>query len=366
MVEASRTQLRIAIPCLLLWLLSVTTDRGVAQSSPPRVIARASAHDVRPVRARARPAPRVVPLADRIPHVPGGAPIVISPVLFVPSDLTYDREAEADAAMRAHVRIAQEHYRRLLGTSFAASAATLPIVQGAHTAAEYEADSAWRSHWITRELFAWARTDRYRSHHLFVVLYVSATAIDGGGIPFNGTLGTGGGYVELDARALFGDEPYPFQSSLVHEIGHALGLDHVACRGESMDVSPSLMSYDPSHHSAGLSPSADPGTFLPIEIAALALSRRALPNLRASWTPTSEAELAQAEACLLPAMSDAIGPFRAMPGVGLEMFYGARHVSGEDASLYSRAQAIQTCRQSRTMYPRTRVRCLYNGEPLSF
>lgn len=367
MAPNART-LALGLASLLLCLAPAGGD--VAHATPPRTTS--ISRDVRPARVarlrRERPLDerRVVPLADRVPHLPGGAPIVITPVLFVPSDGAYARWSEADTAMRAHVAIAQAHYRSLLGTTFAAARAPLPIVRGALTAAEYEADPGTRANAITRELFAWAETDRYASAHVFVVLYASSSPINGGGIPFNGTLGTGGGYVELDARALLEDSPYPFQSSLVHEIGHALGLDHVACRGESMTHHPSLMSYDASHHSSGIAPSADPGGFLPIEIAALALSPRALPNVRTTWSPTTEAELAQAERCLLPAMGEAIGAYRDLPGVGLELFYGARRVNGPDASLYPRARAIEVCREARDRSPRVRVTCRYNGEALRF
>ncbi len=126
------------------------------------------------------------------------------------------------------------------------------------------------------------------------------------------------------------------------------------------------MSYDRAHHSSGIATSADPGSFLPIEIAALALSPRALPNVRTTWTPSTEAELAQAERCLLPPMGEAIGAYRDLPGVGLELFYGARRVNGPDASLYPRTRAIEVCRESRERYPRVRVTCLYNGAPLVF
>lgn len=359
------TRSLLALIALAAALLFVTAD--VVHATPNRARRTSAEPETgRAQRPRTQPQPPALSLADSVPHLPGAGPIVITPVLFVPSDVSYDRWSEADAAVRAHVAIAQDHYRALLGTTFAAASGPLPIVRGARTAAEYQADAGTRAHDIVRELFAWANTDRYASHHLFVTLYVSSSPISGGGIPFNGSLGTGGGYVELDARSLLEDSPYPFQSSLVHEIGHALGLDHVDCRGESMDHHASIMSYDQTHHSSGLVTSDDPGGFLPIEIAALALSPRALPGVRATWTPSSPSELARAEACLMGAMGESIGAYRSMPGVGLELFYGTRRVNGPGAALYTRPQAIEACRWSREQYPRVRVSCLYNGAPLTF
>ncbi len=157
-----------------LALLVAMTTWSVAHATPPRARTRTA-------RGRAARAVVVPSLADRVPRLPGGAPIVITPVLFVPSDGSYARWTEADAAMRAHVAIAQQHYRALLGTTFAAASTPLPIVRGEHTAAEYEADAGTRANAITSELFAWARTDRYASHHVFVVLYASSTPITGGG-----------------------------------------------------------------------------------------------------------------------------------------------------------------------------------------
>jgi hypothetical protein len=84
-------------------------------------------------------------------------------------------------------------------------------------------------------------------------------------------------------------------------------------------------------------------------------------------TPSlSEHDLGRAEQCLLPPMGPAIGPYRAMTGVGLELFYGRARVNGPDASLYTRARAVEACRWSRARYPNIAVTCRYNGRPLAF
>jgi hypothetical protein len=99
----------------------------------------------------------------------------------------------------------------------------------------------------------------------------------GGGRPLNGGFNTGGGIVILSSRGL--DASRNFQSTLQHEIGHGFGMPHVDAYGHDMGTSPSLMSYNPKHHTNGFLPAAEPGRLMPEERRALALNRRAFPGL---------------------------------------------------------------------------------------
>lgn len=84
--------------------------------------------------------------------------------------------------------------------------------------------------------------------------------------------------VLMDARCIVEDQPYPFQSTLVHELGHAFGLPHVDAWGEDMETCASVMSYNPHHRTQGPSiPEAHQG-FLPEEFAILGKNEVAFPD----------------------------------------------------------------------------------------
>jgi hypothetical protein len=70
------------------------------------------------------------------------------------------------------------------------------------------------------------------------------------------------------------------QSTLQHEIGHSFGLPHVDTYDYNMASSPSIMSYNPGHHTSGFRPSATPGRLIPEDLRGLGLNRRVFPVLR--------------------------------------------------------------------------------------
>ena len=72
----------------------------------------------------------------------------------------------------------------------------------------------------------------------------------------------------------------PVSSPRCTELGHAFGLPHVDVYGYDMDANPSIMSYNPTHHTDGFKPSKTPGILNPEDIRALALNRRIFPRLR--------------------------------------------------------------------------------------
>lgn len=95
----------------------------------------------------------------------------------------------------------------------------------------------------------------------------------------NGGFNTGGGTALLSSRA-FTHRPNG-QSTLQHELGHAFGLPHVDAYGYQLKSnSPSIMAYNPAHHTKGLLPSSTPGRFIPEDLRGLALNQRVFPGLK--------------------------------------------------------------------------------------
>jgi hypothetical protein len=303
-------------------------------------------------------APKRAQTQNLAPRLPGGR-VSVLPVLFVP------RNAQAtdaiDAAVAEQLQIARAHYQDLLGTTFAVASGPVAVLHGEYTDDYYQTDA--RAERVMRELLAWRHTDRYTADVVFLVLYASSgTPIGGGGIPFNGAPGTGGGYIEMDLTSLTTDKPYPFQSTLVHELGHAFGLPHAECYGYDQMTSSSIMSYDPQHWSSGTTQSATRGDFSPEDRAALALNQRVFPGLRYDHARDGAiADLALFQSCFLPPVSTDVSPLVDLIGTGFELFYDGARVNGPDAALYSRRQASESCRTSREWYPNVRVECRYNG-----
>ena len=302
---------------------------------------------------------KATPAAELTPRLPGGR-VAVLPVLFIPRGADAGDPSALDAALAYHLELARAHYHDLLGTTFAVAPGALSVVHGEYADDHYQTGE--RADRVMRELFAWQRTDRYRADVVFLVLYASGDRpISGGGIPFNGTGGTGGGYIELDLHSLTSDRPYPFQSSLVHELGHAFGLPHAECYGYDQMTAGSIMSYDPRHWSSGFSQSANRGDLSPEDRAVLAMNQRVFPGLRYDPARHGAVDLARVQRCFHPPVGAAASPLADLIGVGFELFYDGERVNGPDAALYSRMQASESCRTSRTWYPGKQIECRYNG-----
>jgi hypothetical protein len=123
------------------------------------------------------------------------------------------------------------------------------------------------------------KVNRFTCPYVFLAVLMNAKKNwpAGGGRPLNGGFNTGGGIVVVSSHGL--DASPNFQSTLQHEIGHGFGLPHVSAYGHDMGDSPSLMSYNPKHHTRGFAPAAEPGRLMPEERRGLALNRRAFPGL---------------------------------------------------------------------------------------
>jgi hypothetical protein len=130
------------------------------------------------------------------------------------------------------------------------------------------------------ELLQHLKVDRTTSVSTSVILVVNPDDKfpNGGGRPINGGYGTGGGVVALSTFAI-GRMPN-FQSTLEHELGHSFGLPHIDAHGYSMGSNPSLMSYNPAHHTNGSTPSPTPGALILEDRRGLAMNQRLFPGLQ--------------------------------------------------------------------------------------
>lgn len=285
----------------------------------------------------------------------------VRPLLYLPSDGALDSEDASLELLDRHLAAAQGFYRSLLVTdTFCVSPAE--VHRSTRATAEYQqADSA---HLMTSSLLAADGEDRNRSRSVFVAVFVRAaslpcgagTACLGGGRTFNGYPGSGGGIVQLEHTSLTADAPYPFQSTIAHELGHGFGLVHADCFGEDMASSASIMSYDPSHHSAGLEPSATPGDLLPEERFLLASNALAFPAFQFDAGRTL---VGVDGTCELGAMDGSIGP---MTRTGYQLLFNGSVVSGPEAQFYTRGQARENCASNIANQPSTTaIRCLFDG-----
>jgi hypothetical protein len=213
-------------------------------------------------------------------------------------------------------------------------------------------------HAIVQELLQRRKKTRVTENDIYLFIMVREKIFNkfprrfAGGRSFNGGINGGGGLVVLE----YAEMQLGFYGVLVHELGHAFGLTHVDCYGQSMKTSPSIMSYNLKHRARGIDQGKTPGGLLPEEKALLLLNKRVFPNRQDIKKLQNNAS-----ACVLPAMDPALGPLPTIRGVGYDLLINNRMVSGPDALFFTKKQAERHCRDMMTRHAARDVECRYAG-----
>jgi hypothetical protein len=207
--------------------------------------------------------------------------VKVLPLFFVPKGES-PPTARQSADLLKHIIWAQTRYKQLLKghDTFALAKDKPEVYLAERDLAHYRSQDQGAAPQIVDELLRHYKYNRYNCPLIFVAVVVNPHDgfPAGGARPLNGGINSGGGIVELSSYGL--DQAANFQSTLQHELGHSFGLPHVDVYGYDMDTNPSLMSYNPTHHTDGFKPSKTPGILIAEDIRALALNRRVFPRLR--------------------------------------------------------------------------------------
>ncbi len=206
--------------------------------------------------------------------------IKVMPLFFVPRG-EGGPTADQKARFMRHMLWAQRRYHELLSgrDTFQLATEQPQVYQGKHTLQSYQERARRDAPEFTAELLNHYGVTRFTCPYIFVFIVMNPRSDypTGGGRPLNGGFNTGGGLVGLSSHSL--DKSANFQSTLQHELGHAFGLPHVDVYLYDMENNPSIMSYNPRHHTRGFEPAPVPGILIPEDIRGLALNKRVFPRL---------------------------------------------------------------------------------------
>jgi hypothetical protein len=310
--------------------------------------------------------------------------VSVLPVFFITTDavtgVSKEELTRYGVLMQQHLSVAQKKYKALLETDTFAVTDKIFTVYGAKNSAYYDTvparDDSDADHIIAAEVLRKYRDNRADSRTVYLTLFVrpgyakplSGNHQFGGGRTFNGPPGSGGGILVLEMSSLTQDKPYPFQSTLVHELGHAFGLTHCDCFGYDISSNNSLMSYNLNHHTKGLEPAPLSGTFNPEEFYELSLNKLVFPYFNynpAKHNPWGK-DIRNVDECFLGPMSTVIGDYRRIPGKGYELFFNGKLVSGPETAYYTKEQARKNCKANleRHTGDNIKVECRYNAKQL--
>jgi hypothetical protein len=305
----------------------------------------------------------------------------VLPIIFVPSDNHEIQEKEFPDYMLQIYRnlvLAQRHWLNVLDTDTFAISPFGEVYHAKQPHAYYDPSGpeAANSASLVRqliEIFQLKSDNRVDSAFAYLIVYARPKAaanvgpMMGGARTFNGMPDTGGGAVQMELSSLILDQPYPFQSTIVHELGHTFGLTHPDCHGYSLTENPSMMSYNPKHHSHGLAEGPEYAGLNPEDFFVIGQNKLAFPNFRyvESIHNPRHKPLTNIEPCYLGPMTAAIGgdPKRKLHGVGYELFFNSKLVSGPEASFMSHDEANANCQENiKNNRGRISIECRYNGK----
>lgn len=242
-----------------------------------------------------------------VDHVP------VKPVFYVASDAAPPSPSYTDLLSK-HLKWCQERYKELLGVTFDLVPGPALVLQSKHNVAYLKKAPEGGAPDAVLELFEHDKVNRFTCPFVYLVLFVgTGTTPAGGGRAINGYVNTGGGIVILAADNLV--KSPNFQSTLQHELGHGFGLVHVDSYKYPMETNDSIMSYNPAHHTKGLTPSKTPGQLIPEDFRLLALNKRVFPGLQIDLKEVTPANYAMFPTIVmippmkLPGQADYTGPW---------------------------------------------------------
>jgi hypothetical protein len=218
--------------------------------------------------------------AEREPSIDLPERISVLPIFLVPADESAPTESQ-NRALEKHLEICRERYAAMLGNGdgFLVAHGDPKVVPSRKTLRELHALPEDAAPEIVAILLAEFKVSRFTCPYVLLTIVMNAKENwpAGGGRPLNGGFNTGGGIVILSSNGLVASPN--FQSTLQHEVGHGFGLPHVDAYRYDMRGSPSIMSYNPKHHTNGFTAAALPGVLIPEDRRGLALNRRAFDGL---------------------------------------------------------------------------------------
>lgn len=207
--------------------------------------------------------------------------IAVLPIFFVPKGEEAPT-AEQSKRLLQHLELARTRYGELLPNreTFAIAEEKPRVYRAEKGLAYYRTQPENAAPPITAEMLAELKATRFNCPYVMLVVVMNKKDEFpvGGGRPLNGGFNTGGGIIVMSTFAL--DRLPNFQSTLQHELGHGFGLPHVDVYGYDLKSNDSIMSYNPKHHTKGLTPSKTPGKLNPEDLWGLSLNRRAFPKLK--------------------------------------------------------------------------------------
>ncbi len=206
--------------------------------------------------------------------------IRVLPVFFVPKGEDAPT-ADQSAKLVQHLEAARKRYRELLSDrdTFAIADGKPRVYRSKNALAFLRTQLEGGAPQVVSELLADLKVNRYNCPYILLTVVMNGRDDfpTGGGRPLNGGFNTGGSIIVLSSFSL--DRIPNFQSTLQHELGHGFGLPHVDAYGLDMKSNDSIMSYNPKHHTSGLTASKTPGKLNPEDLWGLSLNRRAFPKL---------------------------------------------------------------------------------------